>query len=388
MPRSLMHQEIDSVPELVRVMLPRLTDAISQIITPTLSRQIRRVYVTGCGDSYYAGLTSKLTFEQLAGLPCEPMPAMQFGRYATPFLPAPRAELLTLAVSVSGKVSRTVEALRLAQHEGVTAVAITGNPHSPLAQVAKLVLQTTLPPFPQKPSDQVVPGMRSYVASQLALFLTAIHLGEQRGHLTGAQADGYRHDLAHTANLMAETIELCDPIARETAVSWTDADRFVWCGTGPNYGTAHFCAAKIIEASGDTAVAQDTEEWAHIQYFEKQPHTPTFLISAGHRDQSRTVEIATAATHIGRRVGIIAPATSLIARTAHKAAYLPVALPLHECFSPLLTCLPGALFAAWRAETIGEPYFRAFGGGRSSTGGGGISRIQTSDQIDIPDRNS
>jgi glucosamine--fructose-6-phosphate aminotransferase (isomerizing) len=31
---------------------------------------------------------------------------------------------------------------------------------------------------------------------------------------------------------------------------------------------------------------------------------------------------------------------------------------------------------------IGEPFFRAFGGGRDVSGGGGISRIRTSEIID------
>ncbi|MCA9924044.1 MAG: hypothetical protein KC421_16820, partial [Anaerolineales bacterium] len=63
-------------------------------------------------------------------------------------------------------------------------------------------------------------------------------------------------------------------------------------------------------------------------------------------------------------------------------ALLPVAAPIRECFSPLLTCLPGTLFAAYRAQLLDEPYFRDFGGGRSTAGGGGISRIRDSHRID------
>lgn len=48
-----------------------------------------------------------------------------------------------------------------------------------------------------------------------------------------------------------------------------------------------------------------------------------------------------------------------------EAAVLNTAVPPRECFSPLLTCLPGTLFAAYRAEQLGEPYFRGFRGGRS-----------------------
>lgn len=60
---------------------------------------------------------------------------------------------------------------------------------------------------------------------------------------------------------------------------------------------------------------------------------------------------------------------------------LATAVPTRECFSPLLTCLPGILFAAYRAQVMGEPYFRGFGGGRSAEGGGGISRLRDSQQI-------
>jgi glucosamine--fructose-6-phosphate aminotransferase (isomerizing) len=53
--------------------------------------------------------------------------------------------------------------------------------------------------------------------------------------------------------------------------------------------------------------------------------------------------------------------------------------PVKEMFSPLVTQIPGELFAAYRAEVIGEPFFRGFGGGRSTEGGGGISRIRSSE---------
>jgi len=56
--------------------------------------------------------------------------------------------------------------------------------------------------------------------------------------------------------------------------------------------------------------------------------------------------------------------------------------PAREMFSPLVACIPGTLFAAHRAELIGEPFFRAFGGERDAAGGGGISRIRTSEMVE------
>jgi glutamine---fructose-6-phosphate transaminase (isomerizing) len=61
---------------------------------------------------------------------------------------------------------------------------------------------------------------------------------------------------------------------------------------------------------------------------------------------------------------------------AHHLFPLPENLP--EMFSPLLSAIPGSLFAAYRAAVLDEPFFRNFEGGRNPEGGGGISRIRTS----------
>lgn len=381
--RSPLHQQVDTLPEMVETMIDGLVTAVRHTLTPALSQKTTRVFSTGCGDSYFAPLNAELAFEQLAGLPCEPMTAMQFARYAVGYMPETgRGSNLVLAVSVSGGVSRTVEAMALARQAGATAVALTGNPTGPLAEAAELVMETAVPPLPAELQGQIVPGTRSYVASQLALYLCAIQLGEHRGHLSKATANKLRHELAHTADLMAQTIARSDKATRQAAEAWHDADQFVFCGAGPNVGTALFSAAKILEASGDTAVAQDTEEWAHLQYFARQMATPTIFIGAGGWDEGRALELVTAAKAIGRRVAVIAPQDSQLANHLEADFRWETAVPTRECFSPILTCLPGTLFAATRAQLLSEPYFRGFGGGRSVEGGGGISRIRSSAQID------
>ncbi|MCB9418250.1 MAG: SIS domain-containing protein [Ardenticatenaceae bacterium] len=395
--RSPLHQQVDTLPELVRAMIDPLVRVIQLELPEAVCRQVQRVFLTGCGDSHHAVLNAELAFEQLAGLPCEPMTALQMGRYTAQFLPdTGRGTNLLLAVSVSGAVSRTIEALTLVRQTGAVGVAVTGSASSPLAQAAEIVLTTpalsgvevAVPPLPDELQGMIVPGTRSYIASQLALYLTAIHLGQIRGRLSKKEANQLRHELADMADLMEQTIAASDPAARRLAQDWLNADQFVFCGAGPNYGTALFSAAKVLEASGDTAVAQDTEEWAHLQYFARQIATPTIIISAGGQDESRALEIATAAHHIGRRVAIIAPTGSQLTQTRDKDALLPIAGPVREAFSPLLTCLPGVLFAAYRAQAIGEPYFRDFGGGRSIEGGGGISRIRDSKMIERAKRDT
>ncbi len=367
--------QIHSLPALIRETVRPFDEAIRSTLDRDTCRSIQRLFVTGCGDSHHAALSTELAFEALAGIPTEPMTALQFGRYAVGYLPRTGMNLV-VAISVSGEVARTVEALTLARQAGAATIALTATPGSRIGQAADRTVLTLTAPFPDPP-DTVTPGVRSFVANQLALTLMAVQFGAMRERFSAGEADSLRREVASLAKAADETIGLCDESARALANRWTDAQDFVFCGGGPNFGSALFSAAKILEASGDPALGQDMEEWAHLQYFARMTSTPTFLISAGERDLSRAVEVAVAARTIGRRVVAVCP-SSAAALVEAAVETLPLADGVRETFSPLIAFIPCALFAAYRAEVIGETYFRGFGGGRSKAGGGGISRVRTS----------
>lgn len=370
--------QIRSLPTLIRESIDGLDDTLRAALDDRLCRTLKRLYLTGCGDSHHAALGSELAFEALAGVPTEAMTAMQFARYAAGYLPpsAP-GENLVVGLSVSGEVSRTVEALTLARHAGATTVALTATPDSRLAQAGdrRLLVQTS--PMPDPPGVHT-PGVRSYHANLLALALMAVRIGEARGRLNPAEAAAARAEIAALADAAEKTSAACDSAARSLVEAWQDADEFLFVGAGPNFGTALFSAAKMLEAAGDSAAAQDTEEWGHLQYFARAVSTPTLFITAGERDLSRAAEAAAAARAIGRRVAAIAP-TSAAALIEIADRRLTIADGVREMFSPLIAAIPGELLAAHRADVLGEPFFRAFGGGRSPEGGGGVSRIRTSE---------
>ena len=362
--------QIHSLPALIREVLPLYERNAREALDDNLCLSARRLFITGCGDSHHATLASELAFESLASLPTEPMTALQMSRYAVDFLPQgePGANVV-LGISASGEVSRTLEALLRARQVGATTIALTGTAGSRIALAGDRLLLMATPPF------DFAPGVRSYIATLLMLYLAAARLGEVRGKLTPFQAADVRQEIAATADAIGRTIAQCDEPARKLAEDWKDAGEFVFIGGGPNFGTALFSAAKILEASGDSAMGQDTEEWAHLQYFCRAVTTPTFIITAADRDASRAVEVAVAAKTIGRRVVIVAPEDLSGLEGLTGLCFAPV----REMFSPLVACIPGMLFAAHRADVIGEPFFRAFGGGRDVEGGGGISRIRTSE---------
>ena len=369
-----MLDQIHSVPALIRAIVQPYDDSICHSLSREYCQSLQRLFVIGCGDSHHAALATEWAFEELAGLPCEPMTALQFARYAARFVPSGSA---VIGVSVSGGVSRTAEGLKLADQVGAHTIALTANPAGLVGQAARQTILVAAPPFPEPPG-LVTPGVRSYTANQIALCLMAIHLGEQRGRLSSESANDLRNELSALAEAAERTLSASNAVALSLAEDWREAAEFVFTGSGPNFAAALFSAAKVLEASGDPAIGQDTEEWAHLQYFAKTEQTPTFIITAGGRDLSRATEVAVAAKTLGRRVVAVTPTTTpglpnVAART------LPFASGVREMFTPIISAIPCELFAAHRSDVIGEPFFRSFGGGRSIEGGGGISRIRTSE---------
>ena len=349
--------QVESLPELIRGEFDELDTRVRRLLNHNEYLSVKRIVLTGCGDSHMAGLASELAFEQIAGVPTDALTAMQAGRYAAPYFDRmfPRNPLV-VGISVSGTVARTREALVMARKSGALTVALTGNPASPLASAAEKILACVVPDF------AAAPGVRSYRISLLALYLLAIRIAEIRGRLTQDEANAMRSQLKGTADSIAATIAAIKDPARQLAEVAAKHHNFVFVADGPNYATALFSAAKLMEAAGRHAAGQDTEEWAHLQYFvNDDPATPTFIISPGGRGHGRAAELIEPLKRIGRTVVAVVPeGDTAIAGSADWV--LPVVGAVPEIFSPMVYAVAGELFSAHLSEAIGEPPFRRFQG--------------------------
>ncbi len=379
--RSPMHQQIDTLPALVRAIAQPFDAAARHAFDFATCSSVKRIYLVGCGDSHHAPVGAELAFHQMAKVPTQALSSLTFSRYTAGFLPAtgPKTNLV-IGVSVSGAVSRTIEALAMARQAGAVTVALTGSPQGPLGQTAQKVFETLVPPLPDETAGMVVPGIRSYLASQIALYLAALRIGEVRGALTTAAADAERKSIAELAQAIEATIQSCEPIVNEWVASWPQATQFEFVGAGPLYGAAMFSAAKLLEASGDSAMAQETEEWTHLQYFAKNADIPLVLLSANQFDADRMAEVARAAKSIGRPIALVASEDATeISRYVDVALPIPRQIP--ERYAPIVYSIPGELLAAARAESLAAQYFRNFEGGRTVAWADGASRIRSSQMI-------
>ena len=357
--------QVESVPELLTSQFDQLQGHVESVLSHEEWRTIQRVVTTGCGDSHMSTVATQWAMERLGGVPTEAATSLRAARYGLPASGmVPRGRTLVIAVSVSGAVSRTQETIAVGREMGALTVALTGNPGSPLGQMAERILDCRIPDF------VAAPGVRSYRISLLALWQVAIHMGVVRGHISAQEEKDALGTLRSLADAASETIDLCRKPAQELAASLSECLHFTFVGGGPNYATALFSAAKILEAFGRDAWGQDTEEWAHLQYFSRiNPKSPTLVIDADGPGSGRMKEILGPMQRIGREISLIAPQDSALAPLCKH--HLPVAKGVDPLFAPMVNAIPGELLSAYLAEATGEPHFGGFTGVYDSSGEGG-----------------
>lgn len=327
-----MRRGIDGQPALLKAAPRALYEELRGALDGTT---LQRLYLLGCGDSHFCGLAARYAIERWTALPTEALEALEFSRYAVRNAPK---NSLAVAVSNSGRVSRTVESLRYARQHGLATLGVTYNPDGALAQEADRILKYDYRDV------GFGPGTMSYLASVLALLVTGLGVAEHLGRLTPDEVDKELETIAALEPAMSETIAACEGPAEHLGNAIGEDDRVFFIGAGPNYGTALFAMAKMIEASRHNSVGQQLEEWAHEQYFCTREDTYTVVFAPLGASVGRAREQLRAVRDVG------GTAVAVCAENDQTtAAMADVVFPVHghidELLSPLLYCVAGELIA-------------------------------------------
>lgn len=337
---SIMREEIGMIPRLLAEQLESLAKPVRDLAQRLVHSGIEHGYMTGCGDSAFAGAAAALAFQKHTRIDAEGVHALDLARYRVRYLPERSA---VICISYSGRVGRTLEAAAQASRFGHRIIALTGSTESPLAQAATDVLQLSVPTLGYSP------GTSTYLALLLALYQLAIAWSEARGYET-TMAHNTLRLLPHLADT---TIEAADEPMHAAADRIARQDWITFLGGGPNLASAHFGAAKLFEGPQMLGVATNVEEWAHEHYFVSGAGTPVVLIAPSGASHDRAGEILTELEFIGADTTVIgdvrppaAPRTSVP---------LPGGVP--EEFSPILAALPLSLLAFHLTGARGQERF-------------------------------
>ena len=326
---------------------------VRAVLTPSEWQAVKKVYLTGDGDSYHASCAAEMAFQVIADVACEPLSAQRFLDYGAAWMrPAAPPHTLVIATSASGGTERVVQAIERAKEYGALTVALTGTPNSAVTQVADRSVVVELP------HKERSPGIRTYQASLMGMLLVAIQLGERQGRYAQEETDRLRQELIALADVVDATTNAIQAGCREVADLIAASPIVVMLGSGPSYGTALYSAAKLVEAAGVFVLGQDLEEWWHVERFAYPLDMPVFVIAPPGRSHWRAQSVAATARGLGRRViAVTHKDDTQVTRHAHMV--LPIQGEVREEFSPLLYHLFAGYVAAHVAERLGRCPFQS-----------------------------
>jgi glucosamine--fructose-6-phosphate aminotransferase (isomerizing) len=345
-----MYWEIHQQGEIIAQRIDNLTADVAATVSSLEADRITCIQQIGCGDSHFAGWAAKLAFQKLAALPLIPAQAYEFAAYDADASPD---TALAVGVSVSGKVGSTITAIERARERKIPTLAITNTPGSAITRAAERTIVTNL----HSPGDVDVPGTLSYLGSLTTLYLLAIHLGLARGRLTQPEADQHRHSLKQIHLSLREIVLTNFPLVEQYAGRhFYESPILYFIGGGPNYGTALFGRAKLLEAAPVPCIAQEVEEWAHLEYFLTSFDTQVIFIAPAGPGRARALDMMRNVNQAnGDVIAIADPADSQVADLAREIWPVP---PQEEMFSPIACSVPLDILAYGAMVTQGSAPFR------------------------------
>ncbi len=350
---EVMFRQVAGLAGDVRQLTRPFEQQVRAALAPSEWRAVKKIYLTGDGDSYHASCAAEMAFEAIAGVDCEPLSAQRFLDYGAAWMrPAAPPQTVVIATSASGGTERVVQAIERAKENGALTVALTGTPNSPVTQAAERSVVVELP------HKERSPGIRTYQASLVGMLLAAIQLGELQDRYAQEEAERLRRELVDLADTVDATTNAIQAGCQEVADMIAASPVVVMLGSGPSYGTALYGAAKLIEAAGVFAMGQDLEEWWHVERFAYPVDMPVFVIAPPGRSHWRAESVAATARGLGRRVIVVAHGDDTqVSRHAH--IVLPVHGEVREEFSPVLYHLFASYVAAHVAERLDRCPFQS-----------------------------
>jgi glucosamine--fructose-6-phosphate aminotransferase (isomerizing) len=233
-----------------------------------------------------------------------------------------------LALSQSGRTQDVVEYVQRVRERGAFTVAITNDPNSALARAAEETLLLSAGP------ELAVAATKTYVNTLGALGLLAAH--------SAGAGERFASDLQATSELMRSMTPELEARIASVALPFAFAGRMFVVGRGAEYSTVREIALKLLETCRVAAEPLTATAFAHGPVAALDSLFPVWAITPDDATLPAVVEAIARARHAGATV----IASGSAAQTVTGSDYvLPVPAPPSPLLSPLLSVVPGQLFA-------------------------------------------
>jgi glutamine---fructose-6-phosphate transaminase (isomerizing) len=213
---------------------------------------IDRLSMVACGTAFYACMTAKYWFEQLAGLPVDVDIASEF-RYREPPIPA---RTVALFVSQSGETADTLAALRFCADKAAAIVSVINVPESSIARESDLALPI------MAGAEIGVASTKAFTCQLTVLLLLALEAAHQRGRISNDELSDHLSALRALPVALNAALDLSGRI-KQAARKLSESSDVLFLGRGLMYPLALEGALKLKEISYIHAEAYASGELKH-----------------------------------------------------------------------------------------------------------------------------
>ncbi len=300
-----------------------------------------RITMVACGTAYYACLTAKYWFEQIAGLPVDVDIASEF-RYREPPIPGNTAALV---ISQSGETADTLAALRYCKGRAARLLSVVNVPESSIARESDLAL-------PIHAGTEIgVASTKAFTCQLTVLLLLSLKAAGDRGMIDAERMADLLSKLRGLPATLNNALEM-DGDFQKAARRLAEADNALFLGRGLMYPMALEGALKLKEISYIHAEAYASGELKHgpIALIDKK--MPVIVMAPRDGLFDKTVSNMQEVMARGGKVILITDAPG--AEAAGKDAWMTLILPqIDPVLTPILYALPAQLLAYHTAVAKG-----------------------------------
>ncbi|MEE9429134.1 MAG: glutamine--fructose-6-phosphate transaminase (isomerizing) [Paracoccaceae bacterium] len=303
--------------------------------------QYDRVTMVACGTAYYACLTAKYWFENIARLPVEVDVASEF-RYREPPIPA---RTLAIFVSQSGETADTLAALRYMSGKAKTVAAIVNVPESSIARESDIA-------FPILAGTEIgVASTKAFSCQLVVLAIMAIKAAHDRGEIDDATQAGHLSDLRALPGLFNQALTQSDAIDQAARLV-SQARDVLFLGRGQMYPIAMEGALKLKEISYIHAEGYASGELKHGPIALVDEDVPVIVMAPRDALFEKTISNMQEVMARDGKVLLITDAKGVA--EASDGTWQVLKMPVvPDLLAPILYALPAQLLAYYAAVAKG-----------------------------------
>jgi glucosamine--fructose-6-phosphate aminotransferase (isomerizing) len=342
--KHFMAKEIAEQPTVIAQALSHYLGADGTISLPEPGidfTAIDRITMVACGTAFYACLTAKYWFEQIARLPVDVDVASEF-RYREPPVPARTAALF---VSQSGETADTLAALRYCDGKASQIISVINVPESSIARESDLVL-------PIHAGVEVgVASTKAFSCQLTVLLLLALKAAKDRGAIDADTLADHVSALRSVPSILAAALETNDAM-HKASLKLAEARDVLFLGRGLMYPLALEGALKLKEISYIHAEAYASGELKHGPIALVDKSVPVVVMAP--RDALFEKTVSNMQEVMARKGRVILISDRQGIEEAGEGAYATIELPsVPDAVAPILYAIPAQLLAYHTAVAKG-----------------------------------